>query len=304
MTKINLQMFADGDNNNQSARSFSLQFKELLAAVFQKQAYFGAFFGNTIEAIDGVQDNENAFYVKTSDMPVVLGEYSKDANTAMGTGTGKSSRFGERKEVIYKNSPVPYTWGYSFHGGLDRHTVNNDLAAAVADRLDVQAQAKIEKFNKQHGKFISSVAGKTIAGGAKITKDNVADVFNELSAYFVNIGAKGTLRASVNPDVYNAIMDNGLFTTAKRADVDISNGVVMKFKGFIIEEIPAPLFQAKEVIYAYVEGVGKAFTGIETARTIESEDFDGVALQGAGRAGEFILNDNKKAVAKVTVTGA
>ena len=33
MTKINLQMFADGDNNNQTARSFSLQFKELLAAV-------------------------------------------------------------------------------------------------------------------------------------------------------------------------------------------------------------------------------------------------------------------------------
>ncbi len=33
------------------------------------------------------------------------------------------------------------------------------------------------------------------------------------------------------------------------------------------------------------------------------EDDDGVALQGAGKAGEFIPNDNKKAVVKVTITG-
>lgn len=60
------------------------------------------------------------------------------------------------------------------------------------------------------------------------------------------------------------------------------------------------MFQSGEVCYAYITGVGKAFTGINTARTIESEDFDGVALQGAGKAGEFILVDNKKAVVKVT----
>lgn len=76
------------------------------------------------------------------------------------------------------------------------------------------------------------------------------------------------------------------------------------FKGFVIEEIPSSMFQANEVIYAYITGIGKAFTGINTARTVESEDFDGVALQGAGKAGEYILPDNKKAVAKVTVTGA
>ena len=76
------------------------------------------------------------------------------------------------------------------------------------------------------------------------------------------------------------------------------NGVV-KFKGFLIEEVPDDLFQTGEVAYVYIDGVGKAFTGINTARTIESEDFDGVALQGAGKAGEFILPDNKKAVCKV-----
>jgi hypothetical protein len=64
------------------------------------------------------------------------------------------------------------------------------------------------------------------------------------------------------------------------------------------------MFEDGECCYAYIEGVGKAFTGINTARTIESEDFDGVALQGAGKAGEYILPANKKAVVKVTVTGA
>ena len=74
---------------------------------------------------------------------------------------------------------------------------------------------------------------------------------------------------------------------------------MVKFKGFLIEEVPDDLFQTGEVAYVYIDGVGKAFTGINTARTIESEDFDGVALQGAGKAGEFILPDNKKAVCKV-----
>jgi len=73
----------------------------------------------------------------------------------------------------------------------------------------------------------------------------------------------------------------------------------VRFKGFEIEELPESMFQEGEVAYAYIAGVGKAFTGINTARTIESEDFDGVALQGAGRAGEFILDDNKAAVVKV-----
>ena len=305
MIKYNLQMFADGENQNQSVRSYTKEFKDFIEAVFGARAYFRDFFVNDeIEAIDGVSNGTTAFSVKTSDIPVVVGEYSKDANTGMGTGTGKSSRFGNRTEVIYKDIDVPYSWGYTFHEGLDRHTVNNDLDSAVADRLELQANAKMSKFDKQHGKFISANAGKSIAGGVKVTKDNVVDVFNELSKYFVNIGAVGTKRAKVTADVYNAIVDTGLATTAKGADVNISENNVFKFKGFVIDEIPDALFQTKEVIYAYVEHCAKAFAGIETARTIESEDFDGLALQGAGKCGEYIPKDNAKAVAKVTVTGA
>ena len=297
--KFDLQLFAAGDNNDLPARSYQLEFKRLLQAVFKKQSYFADFFGGSIEAMDGIQENETAFYVKTSDIPCVCGTgYDKTATKAFGTGTGNSSRFGSRTEIIYTNTPAKYTWGWNFHEGIDRHTVNNDFAAAIADRLELQARAKTKAFNDAHGKFISQNAGhsETLLD---YTDDNVLVLFNALSKYYNNIEAVGTKRAKVCADLYNAIVDHRLTTTSKGSVANIDENGVVKFKGFLIEEVPDDLFQTGEVAYAYIDGVGKAFTGINTARTIESEDFDGVALQGAGKAGEFILPDNKKAVCKV-----
>lgn len=310
-TIFNLQMFAAGDNNNQSARSYSKSFKELLQAVFEKQSYFGDFFAGGLEAIDGIQHKDTAFSVKTSDVACVitkgtLGQggspaYNSGANVGFGTGTGKTSRFGNRTEIVYVDTDVPYTWDWVLHEGIDRHTVNNSLEVAVADRLDLQAQEKVDMFNAKHAAFISASAGKTITKTTALSKDNIGDLFNELHAYFVNIGAKGTKVAKVAPGVYGLIVDSGLMTTSKNGVVSENEQTVDRFKGFIIEEVPEDLFGDNEYIYAYVRGVGKAFTGIETARTIESEDFDGVALQGAGKAGEWILPDNAAAVAKVIV---
>lgn len=297
--KFDLQLFAAGDNNDLPARSYQLEFKRLLQAVFKKQSYFADFFGGSIEAMDGIQENETAFYVKTSDIPCVCGTgYDKTATKAFGTGTGNSSRFGSRTEIIYTNTPAKYTWGWNFHEGIDRHTVNNDFAAAIADRLELQARAKTKAFNDAHGKFISQNAGhsETLLD---YTDDNVLALFNALSKYYNNIEAVGTKRAKVCADLYNAIVDHKLTTTSKGSVANIDENGVVKFKGFLIEEVPDDLFQTGEVAYVYIDGVGKAFTGINTARTIESEDFDGVALQGAGKAGEFILPDNKKAVCKV-----
>lgn len=297
--KFDLQLFAAGDNNDLPARSYQLEFKRLLQAVFKKQSYFADFFGGSIEAMDGIQENETAFYVKTSDIPCVCGTgYDKTATKAFGTGTGNSSRFGSRTEIIYTNTPAKYTWGWNFHEGIDRHTVNNDFAAAIADRLELQARAKTKAFNDAHGKFISQNAGhsETLLD---YTDDNVLAIFNALSKYYNNIEAVGTKRAKVCADLYNAIVDHKLTTTSKGSVANIDENGVVKFKGFLIEEVPDDLFQTSEVAYVYIDGVGKAFTGINTARTIESEDFDGVALQGAGKAGEFILPDNKKAVCKV-----
>lgn len=315
--RMNLRMF-DGGTADNNGRQYQMEFKELLEAVFGVQSYFGDFFVGGLQAMDGVSENETAFYVKTSDIPCVITQgslaeggtraYDTGENVAFGTGTGKSSRFGNRTEVIYKDTPVPYTWDWVFHEGLDRHTVNNDYDAAVADRLELQAQEKVGMFNAHHGKFISDCAtgNAIIKVAAAPTKDNVADAFNQLSAYFTNAKLrKGVTKvAKVNATVYNAIIDSGLSTTAKGSTVNIDRNEVRMFKGFVIEEVPADVFQTGECVYAYAVGIGKAFTGINTARTIESEDFDGMALQGAGTAGEYILPANKKAVAKVQITGA
>ncbi len=303
MKKINLQMYA-GENNNSSVRTYQKDFKGLLQAVFKKQAYFADFFTGGLEALDGVQHNETAFYVKTSDIPVVFGEgYKTEAATAMGAGTSAGSRFGERTEIIYTDTPVNYSWGWNFHEGIDRHTVNNNFEAAVADRLDLQAQAKTQRFNYQHSKFIAENAGKTEAL-TSYGADDVLALFNKLAAYYINIHAIGEKVAKVGADLYNAIVDHPLTTTGKNSAARIDDNGILRFKGFTIECVPSDVLQENVVAYVYIRGVGKAFTGINTARTVESEDFDGVALQGAGKAGEYIPEDNKKAVVKVTGAGA
>lgn len=293
-----------GENNNLAVRSYQKQFKELLQAVFQKQAYFGEFFGGEVEALDGVTHNKTAFSIKTSDIPVVVGtEYNKGANVAFGTGTGSTTRFGERTEIIYTDTDVDYTWEWVFHEGIDRHTVNTDLDGAVADRLELQAQAKVQLFDNKGGAFISSVANKALDITA-ITNDSVLKLFNDLSNEYVNMEAVGTKMAWVTPALYNAIVDHPITTSAKNSNTNIDTNGLLMFKGFLIKEVPETKFQTDEIAYTSIAGVGKQFTGINTARTFEAQDFDGKALQGAGKAGEFILPANKKAVLKVTLTPA
>jgi len=296
------------ENNNQAVRTYQPQLKKLLQAVYQKQAYFREFFGGGLEALDGVTFNEKAFSLKTSDIPSVIktGDlkeapaYSTDANTAFGTGTSNSNRFGDRTEIIYDDTDVNYSWGWTFHEGIDRHSVNADLNAAVADRLDLQAQGKVQMFDDAGGKFISASAG-TIMTLADLTADNITKLFNDLAAAYVNMEAIGTKLAWVTPEVYNALVDHPLTTSNKSSAANIDTNGLLTFKGFTIRETPDAKFQTGEAIYTSIAGVGRQFTGINTARTIESESFDGVALQGAGKAGEFILPANKKAVAKVTL---
>ncbi|QWF35093.1 phage capsid protein [Latilactobacillus curvatus] len=292
-----------GENNNQAVRSYQPQFKELLQAVFRKQAYFGEFFGGQLQALDGITHNQKAFTVKTSDIPVVVGtEYNKGKDVAFGTGTANSSRFGERTEVIYSDTDVNYAWEWVLHEGIDRHTVNADFNGAVADRLDLQAQAKVQMFDDHGGQFISSIASETKTV-TDLTADNITKLFNDLATAYVNMEAVGQKMAWVNPALYNALVDHPLTTTSKSSTANIDENGILNFKGFRIKEVPEAKFQKGEIAYTSIVGVGRQFTGIDTARTIEAIDFDGVALQGAGKAGEFILPANKKAVIKVT-TGA
>ena len=46
-----LQLFAAGDNNDMPVRSYQLEFKNLLQAVFKKMSYFADFFGGELEVL-------------------------------------------------------------------------------------------------------------------------------------------------------------------------------------------------------------------------------------------------------------
>lgn len=296
--KLDIQKFAEYVPTA-STQIYEKQFRELLQAVFANRAFFSDFFGGGIQAIEGVANNATAFSVKTNDMPVVIQDYNTGENVAFETGTDNSSRFGPRHEVIYLDEDVPYAWTWAIHEGIDRFTVNADFDVAVADRLDAQAQAKMLQFNTKHAAFIDASAGHTETLAA-VTDEALLELFNNLSKYFTNKQTVGTKVAKVTPDVHNAIVDHAKATTGKNSSANIDSNSILMFKGFQIEELPETAFVGDSVVYAYVVGVGRAFTGINTARTIEHPDFDGVALQGAGKAGEWIPEANKAAVVKVT----
>lgn len=279
-------------NNNLPVRVYSKQFLQLLSTVYQAQSVFMPTFG-ALQALDGVSNNAVAFSVKTNDMAVVVGEYSTDANTAFGTGTSNSSRFGEMKEVIYADTDVPYTAGWAIHEGLDQMTVNNDLDAAVADRLNLQAQAKTRLFNVAMGKALST------AGTDLGTVDDVNALFEEAVEKYTDLEVIAPVRAYVTATVYNAIIDLANVTTAKNSAVNVDTNGILSFRGITITKVPTQYMGGKAVIFA-PDNIARLFTGINIARTIQAIDFAGVELQGAGKYGTFILDDNKKAIFTAT----
>ena len=289
-----------GNNNDLPVRLYSKQFLEILQTVYANQAFFNDFTASgTIEALDGVKDNDAAFYVKTSDIAHVLGTYNTGANIAFGTGTSSSSRFGQMTEIIYSNIAVPYTGTWSFNEGMDRFTVNNDLSSAVADRLELNAKQRTNLFDRVVATAMSDVA--TTVPLASTTYDNILALFNTLSSNYTNLEVTGDKVAAVTPEIYNMIVDGPSNTTAKNALVSIADNNVVRFKGFEIREVPTSKMPAGTQLLTYVKGIGKAFTGISTVRTVEAIDFDGQMLQGAGRYGTYIPLDNAKAIFKVVV---
>lgn len=88
--------------NGKRKCTYQKQFRELLTAVYAKQAYFGDFFGGGLQTLDGVTENETAFSLKTTDIPLVVkagdvtdetATYNRDANVAFGTGCGRTHLF-------------------------------------------------------------------------------------------------------------------------------------------------------------------------------------------------------------------
>jgi len=279
-------------NNNLPVRVYSKQFLQLLSAVYQVQSVFMPTFG-ALQALDGVSNNDAAFSVKTNDMSVVVGEYSTDANTAFGTGTSKSSRFGDMKEVIYTDTDVPYTANWAIREGLDQMTVNNDLDAAVADRLNLQAQAKTRLFNVAMGNALSAAGTDLGAVG------DINALFESVVEKYTDLEVIAPVRAYVTAAVYNAIIDLANVSTAKNSSVNVDTNGMLSFRGITITKVPTQYMGGKAVIFA-PDNIARLFTGINIARTIQAIDFAGVELQGAGKYGTFILDDNKKAIFTAT----
>lgn len=279
------------ENNNLAVRSYTPQFKKLLETVFDvRKAFSNAFAPLQIE--DGIQHNKKAFTVKTNSTPVVVGEYKTGANDVLGDGSGVNSRFGDITEIIYSDEDVPYDYNYAIHEGLDRHTVNNNLDAAVADRLKLQAEALVRKANVRNGKFLSTNAGKAMALPA-IDKENVKKLFADVLKYLTDNEINASVTAYVRPEIYNII--NELIKTVGNSGFSTD---------IVVENTPSKYFGENDLAYFVADGIIIPFVGIETARTVEAVHIDGVLLQGATKGGTFTLADNKKAIIKVTGTPA
>ena len=86
-----------------------------------------------------------------------------------------------------------------------------------------------------------------------------------------------------------------LVTSSKGSAVNIDENGIMRFRDIVVTKTPARYMDGKAIIFA-PDNVGRAFTGINVVRTIQSENFAGVALQGAGKAGQWISDDNRQAI--------
>lgn len=280
---------------------YELQFRKLFANLFEKRAYFREAFGNTIETTDGISNATNAFHLKKNVDKVVMKAYDTSADTTFGNHTSWS-RFGEMKEIKYTDVPVPYNWNYAAHEGLDRFTVNANLGEAVADRMAKIVEEKIVNINKSLGKALIDKKQKEITA-ASAGADDLVKMFNEAYAYFENAEVRGTKRAYVTPELYTLLVDLNLTTTAKNAGVNIDDNSLRAFKGFVLMVVPSAYFgSGEEDVIFTVDGVGVAFTGIETARTKEGDQFDGIEIQVAGKFGQFIPDENKPAILTGKVT--
>lgn len=288
-------------------KSYSKNFIGVLPEVYKKRAYFLEVFG-TVQAVDGVSDNENYLILKTEDQDVVIQTYDTGTNVGFGTGTGKTSRFGNRREIKSKTTTVPYEKPLAIHEGIDKMTVNDKFDEQIAKRSIKHAEAWTENVSQM-------LADNLIKEGTDIQKDSITfkeidEAFNQVSKEYVNLGVDTTHTwlVYVTPDVYQALVDSDKLTSVKGSTVNLDRNEVNMYKGFVIFNTPDRFFadtpEAKSGRKAHmifsVSGIGKVGVGVSTYRAIDSEDFDGVAIQSSAKYGKYIPEDNKKVVKVVT----
>lgn len=281
---------------------YTKQYAGMLQDIFESKSAFLRAFGGEIQTIEGAEADSNFLNLKISDTDVVIQNYNTGENVGFGTGTGNSSRFGPRKEVKSVDLQVPFDTPLAIHEGIDSYTVNDIPEQVVAERLALHAVAWAENYDAVMSKELSDNADETLTGD--LTEEGVTKLFADARKKFVNNKVSNSVAwvAYVNADIYNFLIDSKLATTDKNSSVNVDEQSIYKFKGFVLVELPDDKFQEGEQAYFVADNVGVAGIGIPVARTMDSEDFAGVALQGAGKLGKYIPEKNKKAILKATLT--
>lgn len=281
---------------------YTKQYAGILPNLFAKKAAFLRAFGGTLQVKDGISQKDTFMEMKTTDTDVVIQGYSTDANVGFGTGTGSTSRFGERKEVKSVDVEVGYEAPLAINEGIDDFTVNDMPSQIVAERLALHGVAWAQHVDGMLGKAISDNASETLTGD--LTEAGVTKLFAQAHKIFVNNGVSENVAhvAYITADVLNFLIDSELAKTVKNSSVNIDEQTLYKFKGFILVELPDAKFQTGENAYFVADNVGVAGVGIQVARTMDSEDFAGTALQAAAKYGKYIPEANKKAILKATLT--
>lgn len=281
---------------------YTKQYAGMLQDIFESKSAFLRAFGGEIQTIEGAEADSNFLNLKISDTDVVIQNYNTGENVGFGTGTGNSNRFGPRKEVKSVDLQVPFDTPLAIHEGIDSYTVNDIPEQVVAERLALHAVAWAENYDAVMSKELSDNADETLTGD--LTEEGVTKLFADARKKFVNNKVSNSVAwvAYVNADIYNFLIDSKLATTDKNSSVNVDEQSIYKFKGFVLVELPDDKFQEGEQAYFVADNVGVAGIGIPVARTMDSEDFAGVALQGAGKLGKYIPEKNKKAILKATLT--
>ena len=287
-----------------STKIFTKNYMAMLAKITESRSRFLRSFGGQIQIYDGVADSDTMLHLKVNNTKAVIKKYDKGENVAFGTGTGSTNRFGQRLEIKSVDLTVPYEAPIAIHEGIDNVTVNDVADKVVAERLEENALAQTEYINELLAKALSDNASETLAD--QMTEDGVTKTFSAAHKKFVNNKISKSIAwvAYVTSDVYDFLIDSKLATTAKNSSANIDDQTMYKFKGFVLEETPDEYFQEGEQVMFAADGVGIAGVGLQIVRTIDADDFYGVAIQGAGKYGKYIADENKAGILKAKLAPA
>ncbi|WP_243343224.1 capsid protein [Anaerococcus sp. AGMB09787] len=284
-----------------ATKIYTKNYAKMVADIFTTQQHFFNTFGGGLQTAADAEYNENFLELKVSPTNVVIQDYDTGENVAFGSGTGNSSRFGERQEIKSIDKTVKYDNPIAIHEGIDRFTVNDNYQQIIAERAGLHARKWVEYLNKYMADALNENAGKELT--TSLTEEAISKLFFEARKEFVNkkVSTGIAWTAYVTADVYNILVESKLTTTSKITAANIGEHTVSKFKGFVLRELPDEYFSENVCAIFVPDNVGVVGLGLEVYRLIDSPDYNGVAIQGAGKLAKYIPDENKAVIIKATI---